>query len=469
MHRTAALLLAAASTLALTACAGADMAPPVAASKAAPEPAAAGYAPPPGAMASAMPAQPMAVMAGEAAPMIARPAATTATVAADAPAASAAPASVAVAFSGVKAGEWDDNANYRDFLGYIQKSNALGIEQIDVTSRRFLVAMDKDGNGVPNCKITVTDPATQKTATLTTAASGRAALFPHAYGMKDKLTAVASCLGQSAVSVSFDASDADGAVQLKLPAARADVSKPSLDVVFILDTTGSMSEEIESVKNTLKVVLAKLDPAVQIRVGLVEYKDRNDPFVTKVYPLTSDLKSLSSSIAQISASGGGDTPEDVDSGLSVAVSQMQWSSKAVGRLAFLIADAPPHLDYKDSVSYGTSAKNAAEKGIKIFTVAASGMDALGQAVFRQVAQMTGGTEMFVLRGGAGPQSTGGGDPTSSCGTAHEDYKSGNLDQLIVNKINLEVTSLKADPMRIPGLSKDENAKACNDRVLIVAR
>ncbi len=105
----------------------------------------------------------------------------------------------------------------------------------------------------------------------------------------------------------------------------------------------------------------------------------------------------------------------------------------------------------------------------MFTVAASGMDSVGQAVFRQVAQLTGGTNMFVLRGGAGPQSAGGGDPTSSCGATHQNYSSGNLDQLITGKIALEVTSLKADPMRIPGLSKDENAKACNDRVLIVAR
>ena len=71
-------------------------------------------------------------------------------------------------------------------------------------------------------------------------------------------------------------------------------------------------------------------------------------------------------------------------------------------------------------------------------------------MFRQIAQYTGGTNMFVLRGGAGPQSAGGGDPKSSCGATHQNYSSGNLDQLIVGKINLEVTSLKADPMKIPG-------------------
>ncbi len=475
--RRSSIVLAALSTLSLAACGGV-------ASKAAEAPndgmAYAGgaatmeprYAPPMG-----IPGAPMAAPAGmargatavaeesswglpapSASPESPRPVATAAT-----------PVSVAVQQAGVRAGEWDDNANYRDFLGYIQKAQGLGIERLDVSARRFMVVTDKDGNGVPNCKLTVTDTANQKTATLTTAASGRALLFPRLFGMGDKLTASTSCLSQNATSVSFDVKDADGAVAIKLPVARADVSKPSLDVVFILDTTGSMSEEIEGVKTTLKTVLAKLDPSVQIRVGLVEYKDKGDEYVTKTYALTSDIKALSTSIAGLSADGGGDTPEDVDAGLSVAVSQMQWSAKSVGRLAFLIADAPPQLNYSDSVPYGTSAKKAAEKGIKVFTVAASGMDAQGQAVFRQIAQVTGGSEMFVLRGGAGPQSTGGGDPTSSCGGTHENYSSGNLDQLIVSKINMEVTSLKADPMRIPGLNKDENTKGCSDRVLIVAR
>jgi Mg-chelatase subunit ChlD len=322
---------------------------------------------------------------------------------------------------------------------------------------------------VPNCKVTISNPQTQKTATLTTAASGRAVLFPGALGMSGNFKASTSCLSKASAEASFNSSDADGVVQLKLSAARADVSKPAIDVVFVLDTTGSMSEEIEGVKATLKAVLSKLGQDVKIRVGLVEYKDREDSFVTKTYALTSDIASLSSSIAGISAAGGGDTPEDVNSGMAVAVNQMQWNDKAVARLAFLIADAPPHLDYQDGTPYSTSAKKAAEKGIKVFTVAASGMDNFGQAVFRQIAQLTGGTNMFVLRGGAGPQSTGGGDPTSSCGATHQNYLSGKLDQLIVSKIHLEVTSLKADPMRIPGLNKDENAKACNDRVLIVAR
>lgn len=388
-------------------------------------------------------------------------------VAGTAPAPSAAPH---MAASGVKAGEWDDNANYRDFLAYLGQQNKLGIDQLDVSHRHFLAVEDKDGRGVPNCKVSVTDG--QKTVALKTAASGRAILFPAAMGLKlGKLTASSSCVSANAVgNATFDASQADGASLLKLSVARPVENKPVIDVVFVLDTTGSMSEEIASIKSTLQAVIDHMGPEAIIRVGLVEYKDRNDAFVTKAYPLTSDLKKLSAQIAGIEAGGGGDTPEDVNAGLAAAIDKMAWNDQATARLAFLVADAPPHLDYANSISYSASAKQAAEKGIKVFTVSASGMDDLGQAVFRQVAQVTGGTNMFVLRGGAGPQSTGAGDAKSSCGGTHENFSSGNLDQLITQKIRLEMASLKVDPMRIAGLGKDENAKACEDRIVMtVAR
>ncbi len=370
-----------------------------------------------------------------------------------------------VATAGVRAGEWDDNANYRDFLSYIRQQEQLGIEKIDVAHRHFIVVEDKNGRAVPNCKVSVGDG--KRSITLKTAASGRAIFFPGAEGLAGKLTASTSCLSANAqASVAFDASASDDAVLLKLGAERAVQKKPVIDVVFVLDTTGSMSEEIASIKATLQAVIDRMGPDVTIRVGLVEYKDRSDAFVTKMYPLTSDLKKLSSQIASIEAGGGGDTPEDVNAGLSTAIDKMGWNDQATARLAFLVADAPPHLDYANEVGYAESAKHAAEKGIKIFTISASGMDDLGQAVFRQVAQVTGGTNMFVLRGGAGPQSTGAGDAKSSCGGTHENFTSGNLDQLITRKIAVEVASLAADPMRIAGLGKDEDAKPCEERIVM---
>jgi hypothetical protein len=369
---------------------------------------------------------------------------------------------------GIRAGEWDDNANYQDFLAYIGQQGHLGIDRVDVTSRRFLVVRDAAGKGVPGCLVRVRDEA-QREARLTTTASGRAILFPRAMGLSSgALVATTACQGARAAA-RFDTARADEAVVLDLPRSRASVASPIVDVAFVLDTTGSMSEEIREVKETLRRVTDTLAArGVRVRIGLVEYKDKGDELVTRTYPMTADVAGFARTIAHIHASGGGDMPENANEGLEVALRDLAWSEGSAARLAFLIADAPPHLDYQDADPYSESARRAAERGIQIFTVATSGMDALGQAVFRQIAQLTGGTNMFVLRGGAGPQSTGAGDARSSCGGTHENFASGNLDALITRKIAQEIAALDADPMRIAGLGQDERAKPCGSRVLVLA-
>lgn len=412
------------------------------------------------------PAQPMAMAkesaAGDAAPMRAPGEKAGGAVVGPAPAAVREPSSV-------KAGEWDDNANYRDFQGYIAQQQALGIDKLDVAHRHFLVAVDKKNAGVPNCSISVSDES-GKTATLTTTASGRALFFPAAVGLSGhQFSAKTSCLSANApTSAKFDTSSDDGATTLKIAAERPAITLPTIDLVFILDTTGSMSEEIQSVKDTIDQVVAKFDKQVQVRVALVEYKDRGDDPETRVFQFSNDLPAFRKKISGIQASGGGDTPENVNAGLSVALRQLSWDKNASARMAFLIADAPPHLDYPNVDKYSASAVLAAQSGIKVFTISASGMDALGQAVFRQIAQLTGASNMFVLRGGAGAQSTGAGDAKSSCGGTHENFSSGKLDQLIIRKIKQEVASLKADPMRIAGRGQDENAKPCEKRIMLVA-
>lgn len=373
---------------------------------------------------------------------------------------------VSAQFSGVKAGEWDDNANFREFQRFLA-SSPTNHRKMDLNDRRFVVVRDKSGHGVPRCRVTVRDGS--RTSSFLTTASGRAIVFPHAEGMKgEKLTATAACAEGSA-EASFPLYDGqDGLVDLRLQAERAAVGNRIVDLAFVLDTTGSMSEEIAAVKTTIQKVAKVLSTEqTTVRVGLVEYKDRQDPFVTKVYPFATDLAGFAQRVGQISASGGGDTPEDMNAGLHVAISQLAWSEQSVARLAFVIADAPPHLDYQDGPDYVADMKTASHRGIQLFTVAASGMDNLGQVVFRQMAQFTGGTNMFVLRGGAGPQSTGGGDPGSSCGGTHTNYSSGKLDELIVQKIRRELKALDADPMRIAGLKADENAKPCDQRVVSI--
>ena len=372
----------------------------------------------------------------------------------------------AQAASSIAAGEWDDNANYHEFQKWLATEARVPYRHVDVSRRRFLVVRDEAGKAVPGCRVEVTGDQGKHVSFLT-GPSGRALFFPRAEGFGDgAASATATCAGGSVTSdVALD--DSDGVVDLRLPVTRSLPSVRTIDVAFILDTTGSMSEEIASVKATIAKVAAGLGQKdVEVRIGLVEYKDRSDSYVTRVYPFTGDVKGFAGQVAGLSAAGGGDTPESVNEGIHVALTGLDWQSASVGRFAFLIGDAPPHLDYQQDFSYAADMKNAAHRGIQIFTIAASGMDGLGQVVWRQIAQYTNAANMFVLRGGAGPQSVGGGDPKSSCGGTHTNYSSGNLDALILGKIGGELQALNADPMRIAGLHEDENVKPCDQRVVM---
>jgi Mg-chelatase subunit ChlD len=366
----------------------------------------------------------------------------------------------------VGAGEWDDNANYREFQKWLRTSERLPFHGIDVSHRRFVVVRDANGRAVPDCPIFF-DDGDQHRAALTTAASGRAVFFPHAVRMggNGAIRATAQC-GFATAAATFSIADDDGVVDLRLPAVRELPARRPIDVAFVLDTTGSMGEEIAAVKATIRKVASSLARSnLEVRAGLVAYKDRGDEYVTKVYPMTRDLGSFEGEIASISASGGGDIPESVNEALHVALTRLDWDKGAVGRYAFLVGDAPPHLDYPQDFDYANDVRDAARRGIQVFTIAASGMDDLGQVVWRQIAQYTNARNMFVLRGGAGPQSTGAGDPKSSCGGTQTRFTSDNLDALILANIKRETDALDADPLRIAGLGRDEDAKPCGERLV----
>ncbi len=371
-----------------------------------------------------------------------------------------------IATAGVKAGEWNDNANYRDFLAYLRTAN--GHERVDISNRRFLTVQDSAGKAVPGCAVSITD-ANQKSIRLTTMASGRALLFPHAEGLKEgALVAKAECDTKSK-PVRFDTKAPDAKVDLKTTSPRQLPASRTVDLAFVLDSTGSMSEEIRAVKKTIRDVTSMLDNSqVKLRIGLVEFKDRGDELVTKTYKFTSDVSRFAKTVRGIRASGGGDKPESVNAGVHTAITKLNWSKQSVARLAFLIGDAPPHLDYQQDVSYTRSMRRAAHDGIRFYTIAASGMNATGQTIWRQLAQYTGGTNMFVLRGGAGASSVGAGDVKSSCGDTHKNFTSGQLHELIVRKVRGELTAVDGDPTQAPGLGQDEQAKPCAKRLMIAS-
>jgi Mg-chelatase subunit ChlD len=167
---------------------------------------------------------------------------------------------------------------------------------------------------------------------------------------------------------------------LALPAVAAD-SKPApvkskVEVVFCLDTTGSMGGLIAGAKEKIWSICNQIaggKPVPDLKVGLVAYRDKGDEYVTKVFDLTDDLDSIHGHLKKFVAAGGGDEPEHVNQALYDAVHKIKWSTdKKTLRIIFLVGDAAPHMDYTDDVKYPETCKKAVEKGIIINTIQCGG-------------------------------------------------------------------------------------------------
>jgi len=179
-------------------------------------------------------------------------------------------------------------------------------------------------------------------------------------------------------------------------------ANPKVDVVFVLDTTGSMGDLIQTAKEkiwSIATTMASAQQTPEIRIGLVAYRDRGDSYVTKIVDLSDDLDSVYASLMDFEANGGGDTPESVNKALFDAVHNMSWSQQDQAyQVIFLVGDAPPHMDYNE-VRYPQIVASAMEKGIVINTIqcgeiaSAIGpwtqIASLGHGVFFQVEQAGG--------------------------------------------------------------------------------
>ena len=157
-----------------------------------------------------------------------------------------------------------------------------------------------------------------------------------------------------------------------LPAPVIPVAAKRVEVVFVLDTTGSMGGLIQAAKEkiwSIASTLAQAQQAPEISMGLVAYRDHGDQYVTRVIDLNKDLDSMYSQLMDFKADGGGDGPEAVNDALDVAIKRMSWSQDPnVYRVVFLVGDAPPHMDYQNDVKYPVTVATAAAKGIVVNTI-----------------------------------------------------------------------------------------------------
>jgi len=197
--------------------------------------------------------------------------------------------------------------------------------------------------------------------------------------MKAKITAIALFLATAGAVAYYPALQGPGTTpppdpgSVLLPPVNPTANeRPRVDVVFALDTTGSMSGLIQAAKEKIWSIassMASAQTAPEIRMGLVAYRDRGDAYVTRRVDLSEDLDSVYAQLMDFRAQGGGDGPESVNQALADAVHRMSWGQDPkTYKVVFLVGDAPPHTDYPNDVQYPEILDAARKQGIVINTV-----------------------------------------------------------------------------------------------------
>ncbi len=354
---------------------------------------------------------------------------------AEAPSAPARPA--APTAGPVRAGSADDNLQFNAFLRFVDENVGLGIRN-DVSRRVMVRVTDQDGLPLPDAAVDVMDRG-KRVVERRTYADGRTMLFP------SELPALS---GQGTrLSVSWNGKRVDAgvgwsahhALDVRFPIARGAFQQVPLDLAFVLDTTGSMGDEIEALKKTLDQInfqITNLSPRPDVRFGMVLFRDHGDDYVTQVVDFTSSLSQFQRRLASVEAGGGGDTPEDVQAGLDDAMRKLRWRERGV-KVAFLIGDAAPHLDYGQSFTYVHAMREAARRAIKIATIGASGLDRPAEIVWRQLAQYTMAPFVFLTYGEKGDSE--GGAASSVSHHIGSNWVAENLDAIIVRLVKTELS------------------------------
>ena len=183
---------------------------------------------------------------------------------------------------------------------------------------------------------------------------------------------------------------------------KAKKERETIEVCFVLDTTGSMGGLIEGAKQKVWSIANEIlasKPTPELRIGLIGYRDRRDKYVTQVHDLSEDIDDVYAKLMKFQAQGGGDTPESVNQALHEAVTKIGWNkSKKVLKLVFLVGDAPPHMDYQDDVKYPAVCRQAVKKDLIINTVQCGNM-ASTTPIWKEIAKLAEGDYVAIAQTG----------------------------------------------------------------------
>lgn len=174
----------------------------------------------------------------------------------------------------------------------------------------------------------------------------------------------------------------------------ADYKKENIDIMFVVDTTASMDDEL----NFLKMEIAKVVETIStnnhcnIRVSILLYKDNNEIYKTMYSDFTNNIDEQIEFLSNKIAYGGGDYEEAVSDAMELAASQ-NWGSENSTNILVHFADAPSHDE--DIEKWYNSTLKLNEKGVRMISVASSGINKKTEYLMRSMTLLTNGTYVYL--------------------------------------------------------------------------
>lgn len=303
----------------------------------------------------------------------------------------------------ITAAAWNDNLYYNDWLAlfaqgedkdgkfyhYTVADESWGYDSLN---RIDVLVTNADGP-VAGAGVVAYDEEGNVSFRAVTDAQGRAYLFPSAESGSITVTN-----GDETVSESF--SKENRSIELELVGEENKLNV--IEIMLVLDVTGSMGDEIYFLKAELADVINRIaenDSETVIKLALLFYRDTDDTVPFDYYDFTdvttaSGLSAQQAALDKQSAIGGGDYPEAVDTALEMAVNK-QWSTGATTKIIFHVLDAPAHDTDANKQKLVNATERAAELGIRICPIICSGAAGETEYTMREAAVYTGGTFIFV--------------------------------------------------------------------------
>jgi len=337
----------------------------------------------------------------------------------------------------ITAGDIDDTLNFRAFARYANKAQRdTKLPRISLKNPVLLQLTGPDGKPAPGTRVTLRrgdsdSPFYDGYAGV----DGMVSVLPATFDVRPGTYTLRAFPPDQGQPFETTLNGGNNRKTIALPFG-SDWKPAFLDLVFVVDTTGSMADELAWLTAELKSVTRaakRKAPGVDIRYGLIVYRDQGDEYVTRNFGFTTRQSKMISWLRAQSASGGGDYPEAATRALAEA-SELPWRRGKGERLLFHIADAPTHS--QDAKRFLDAAGKLAENNVQIFSLGASGVADEAEFLMRQASLLTAGRYAFLTDdSGVG---YGHAEPTVSC------YQVTSLKDLVARTLASELTGQRIE-------------------------